>query len=34
MPSFVAPDGFFAGRGVQLATLTARDKMPAIFFDP
>ncbi len=28
---FVAPDGFFAGRGVQLATLTARDKIPASF---
>ena len=28
---FVAPDGFFAGRGVQLVTLTARDKIPASF---
>ncbi len=31
---FVAPDAFFTSRGVQLATLTARDKIPAIFFDP
>ncbi len=28
---FVAPDGFFASRGVQFATLAARDKIPASF---
>jgi putative ABC transport system substrate-binding protein len=28
---FVAPDGFFAGRAVQFATLTARDKIPAAY---
>ena len=28
---FVAPDGFFASRAVQFATLTARDKIPAAF---
>jgi putative tryptophan/tyrosine transport system substrate-binding protein len=28
---FVAPDGFFAGRAVQLATLSARDKIPAAY---
>jgi putative tryptophan/tyrosine transport system substrate-binding protein len=28
---FVAPDGFFASRGVQFATLTARDKIPAAY---
>ena len=28
---FVAPDGFFASRGEQLATLTARDKIPASY---
>jgi putative ABC transport system substrate-binding protein len=30
---FVAPDGFFASRRVQFATLTARDKIPASFAD-
>jgi putative ABC transport system substrate-binding protein len=28
---FVAPDGFFVGRAVQLATLSARDKIPAAY---
>jgi putative ABC transport system substrate-binding protein len=28
-PIFVAPDGFFLDRCVQLATLTARDRLPA-----
>ena len=28
---FVAPDGFFAGRGAQLVTLTEGGKMPASF---
>jgi putative tryptophan/tyrosine transport system substrate-binding protein len=28
---FVAPDGFFASRAVQFATLTARDKIPAAY---
>ena len=28
---FVAPDGFFASRRVQFATLTARDKIPAAY---
>jgi putative tryptophan/tyrosine transport system substrate-binding protein len=28
---FVAPDGFFASRAVQFATLTARDKIPATY---
>jgi putative tryptophan/tyrosine transport system substrate-binding protein len=28
---FVAPDGFFNSRGVQFATLTARDRIPAAF---
>ena len=28
---FVAPDGFFASRRVQIATLTARDKIPASY---
>jgi putative ABC transport system substrate-binding protein len=28
---FVAPDAFFANRGVQFATLTARDKIPAAY---
>ena len=28
---FVAPDGLFVGRGVQLATLTARDRIPAAY---
>ena len=28
---FVAPDGFFASRAVQLATLSARDKIPAAY---
>jgi len=28
---FVAPDGFFAGRRVQLAILAARDRMPAAY---
>jgi putative tryptophan/tyrosine transport system substrate-binding protein len=28
---FVAPDGFFASRRMQFATLTARDKMPAAY---
>ena len=28
---FVAPDGFFISRRVQLVTLTARDKIPAIY---
>jgi putative ABC transport system substrate-binding protein len=30
---FVAPDGFFASRRVQFATLTARDRIPASFAD-
>jgi putative ABC transport system substrate-binding protein len=29
---FVAPDAFFASRGAQLVTLTARDRMPASVF--
>jgi putative ABC transport system substrate-binding protein len=28
---FVGPDGFFASRGVQFATLTARDRLPAAY---
>jgi putative ABC transport system substrate-binding protein len=28
---FVAPDGFFVSRAVQLATLSARDKIPAAY---
>ena len=28
---FVGPDGFFNSRGVQFATLTARDKIPAAY---
>jgi putative tryptophan/tyrosine transport system substrate-binding protein len=28
---FVAPDAFFVTRAVQLITLTARDKIPAIY---
>jgi putative ABC transport system substrate-binding protein len=28
---FVAPDGFFASRRTQFATLTARDKIPAAY---
>jgi putative tryptophan/tyrosine transport system substrate-binding protein len=28
---FVAPDGFFASRAVQFATLTARDRIPAAY---
>ena len=28
---FVAPDAFFASRGVQFATLTARDRIPATY---
>ena len=28
---FIAPDGFFISRRVQLVTLTARDKIPAIY---
>ena len=28
---FVAPDAFFANRGVQFAALTARDKIPAAY---
>ncbi len=28
---FVAPEGFFVSRAVQLATLTARDKIPAAY---
>jgi len=28
---FVAPDGFFASRRVQLVTLTARDRIPAAY---
>ena len=28
---FVAPDGLFASRAVQLATLTARDRIPATY---
>jgi putative ABC transport system substrate-binding protein len=28
---FVAPDTFFTSRRVQLATLTARDKIPAVY---
>ena len=31
---FVAPDGFFADRGAQLAALTERDKIPASFSTP
>ena len=31
---FVAPDGFFASRRVQFATLTARDKIPAAYCGP
>jgi putative ABC transport system substrate-binding protein len=30
---FVAPDGFFASRAVQFATLTARDRIPATYSD-
>jgi putative ABC transport system substrate-binding protein len=30
---FVAADAFFAGRGVQLATLAARDRIPASYAD-
>ena len=30
---FVAADGFFASRAVQLATLCARDKIPAAYPD-
>jgi len=30
---FVAPDGFFVSRAVQLATLSARDKIPAAYAD-
>jgi putative ABC transport system substrate-binding protein len=30
---FVAPDAFFAGRRVQLATLAARDRIPAAYAD-
>jgi putative ABC transport system substrate-binding protein len=29
---FIAPDGFFTGRGVQLVTLAARDRIPASAF--
>jgi putative ABC transport system substrate-binding protein len=29
----VAPDSFFVGRGVQFATLTARSKIPAVYWD-
>ena len=29
---FVAPDAFFAGRGAQLITLTARDRIPTSVF--
>jgi putative tryptophan/tyrosine transport system substrate-binding protein len=29
---FIAPDGFFAGRGVQFATLAARNRIPASSF--
>jgi ABC-type uncharacterized transport system substrate-binding protein len=29
---FIAPDGFFVSRGVQFATLTARDRLPASGF--
>jgi putative tryptophan/tyrosine transport system substrate-binding protein len=29
---FIAPDGFFASRGVQFATLAARDRIPASDF--
>ena len=28
---FVGPDGFFVSRGVQFATLTARDRIPAVY---
>jgi putative ABC transport system substrate-binding protein len=28
---YIAADGFFAGRAVQLATLAARERMPASF---
>jgi ABC-type uncharacterized transport system substrate-binding protein len=28
---FVAPDGLFVSRRVQLVTLTARDRIPAIY---
>jgi putative ABC transport system substrate-binding protein len=30
---FVAPDAFFAGRAVQLATFTARERIPAAYTD-
>ena len=30
---FVAPDGYFASRAVQLATLAARDRIPAAYFN-
>jgi putative tryptophan/tyrosine transport system substrate-binding protein len=30
---FVAPDGFLTSRGVQFATLAARDKIPAAYAD-
>jgi len=30
---FVAPDAFFAGRGVQLANLAARDRIPSSYSD-
>jgi putative ABC transport system substrate-binding protein len=31
---FVAPDGFFASRRIQLANLAARDRIPAIYANP
>jgi hypothetical protein len=30
---FVSADGYLASRRVQFATLTARDKIPAVLFD-
>jgi hypothetical protein len=33
MPLFVAADAFFSGRRVQLATLAARERIPATYAD-